>query len=139
MLNELDDFILINLRVFGDATLSININLVSLKIMTWIKSKYKKPISANVHKSEKSVRHIYNQSYFEYAFDYICFSCFNFPSYRPLYVVKLTDWISLSEICSSLPFLHIHLLLLTVLLQTCSQIVFDILSMKKRLLFCVLI
>ena len=47
MVIECDDFLLIKLRVSGDATLSLNMKLISPDITPWIETKYEQPILTN--------------------------------------------------------------------------------------------
>ena len=58
LLIEFDNFTLIKLRAFGDATLGINMRLISPEIATWIVTKDEQPVLAHVHKFEKSVLHM---------------------------------------------------------------------------------
>ena len=48
-------FTLMNLRVLGDTTLSLNMKSISPEMPTWIESKHEQPFLTDVHTIKKSV------------------------------------------------------------------------------------
>ena len=57
MVIEFDYFTLVNLRGFGDATLSLKMKLISPEITTWIETKQEQTILTSVHNCEVSFKH----------------------------------------------------------------------------------